>query len=126
MTPCDVTIEDDGIVVGLDDIVVVDKSYVYMLCPYLKVIKKPLSDFKKKVRLDNNTGRYWSIRLFWSYLWPRFTLFSFTFFTMTTIICLNCCNYKFHSSHYFMMLEIFYHSKKWLKTKCLCYCWLCF
>ena len=64
MTPCDVTIEDDGIVVGLDDIVVVDKSYVYMLCPYLKVIKKPLSDFKKKVRLDNNTGRYWSIRLF--------------------------------------------------------------
>ena len=48
----------DNVVIGLDDIVVVDKSYVYMICPYLRVIKKPLSDFKKKVRLDNSTGSY--------------------------------------------------------------------
>ena len=47
---------DEREVVGLDDIVVVDKSYVYMICPYLRVIKKPLSDFKKKIRLDNNSG----------------------------------------------------------------------
>jgi len=44
--------------IGLDDIVVVDKSFVHMICPYLKVIKKPLSDFKKKVRLDNSTGTF--------------------------------------------------------------------
>ena len=59
-------------VVGLDDIVVVDKSYVYMICPYLKVIKKPLGDFKKKVRL-NNSGNYLFIYLFFSKLSDLFS-----------------------------------------------------
>jgi len=44
-------------VVGLDDIIVVDKNFVNMMCPYLKVIKRPLSDFKKKVALDNSSGK---------------------------------------------------------------------
>ena len=44
-------------VVGLDDIIVVDKTFVNMICPYLKVIKRPLSDFKKKVGLNNSIGK---------------------------------------------------------------------
>lgn len=34
-------------VIGVDDIVTVDKDFLYMLCPYLGDIKKPLVDYAK-------------------------------------------------------------------------------